>query len=67
MNIILIQYIHVPPLYNAVENENIDIIKLILNKEGADVNCKNIFIKVYLIKFKNKYFNYIKIQIVQLH
>ena len=39
---ILLFYFHVPPLYMAVEKENIEIIKLLLANKNLDINITNV-------------------------
>ena len=36
-------------LYYAIENENIEMVKLLLTNDKIDVNILNVFIKIYKI------------------
>ena len=61
-------------LYSAVEKENIEIIKLLLNNDKIDVNIPYIlilnFIKfkiIFLMEFIIKFFNEIQNHVFQLH
>lgn len=47
-----------PPLYLAVSNQNVEIVKLLLSRDDIDVNKPKISKKIILIKL-NKNFNYI--------
>ena len=51
-------------LYSAVEKENIEIIKLLLNNDKLDINLGYI-LNIFYIKFKIISFNYIQNQIFQ--
>ena len=51
-------------LYLAVEKENIEIIKLLLNNDELDINLLNI-LNIFYIKFKILYFNIIHNHIFQ--
>ena len=43
-------WLYIQALYLAVENENLEIIKLLLTNDKIDINIINIFFK-YIIKF----------------
>ena len=52
-------------LYLAVEKENIEIVKLLLNNDKLDINFRYIFIQFILIKFEIISFNGIQNHIFQ--
>ena len=51
-------------LYLAVENENIEIIKLLLTNNRLDINVLNI-LYLFFLKFHNIFFNIIQNHIFQ--
>lgn len=57
---------HKTPLYKAIENENIEMVKILLTNKNIDVNRLNIQFR-FLIEFKISNFNYIQNHYYQLH
>ena len=55
----IIKYFYKTALYLAVEKENIEIVKLLLNNNQLDINFLNIF-NIFYIKFKIISFNAIQ-------
>ena len=66
-------YFYKTPLYLAVENENIEIIKLLLSNDKLDTNLGyilNIFIykmQNYIIQYKSKSYLSIKFKIISFN
>lgn len=49
--------IYTSSLYIAVQHQNVEIIKILLEKEGIDINLTSVFKNLYIfIQFQNYYF-----------
>ena len=56
-------YFYKTALYLAVEKGNIEILNLLLSKDGIDINALNVFV-YFIIRFKIIYFNEVIIYIL---
>ena len=56
----IMQKFYKTALYLAIENDDIEIVKLLLNNDKTDVNLQHIFFINWFIKFQIKFFDSIR-------